>query len=202
MAKFQNRGQAARSTAAVICSLVILLGALTRVAASQGAIQMSIQGYGTVHGQLENATIQPNGTVSMLMLVNDQIQTPQGTFSVSANGLWEGVPNGSAIAGQIHDVAGKVRICILICQNASFVGEGRWSGVLNGSNAAGNFDGAITFTNTPVSQIPVGQAIPVSGTWTTDFPFPIPEFASEIGAYTLVFVIVALSSVCARRRFR
>ena len=181
--------------AAVICSLVILLGALTSVAASQGAMQLSVQGYGTVHGQLENATIQPNGTVSILMLINDQMQTSQGRFPVSANGLWVGVLNGSALTGQIQDVAGKVQICILICQDANFVGEGHWGGLLNGSNAVGNFDGAITFTNSPVPQIPVGQPIPVYGTWTTDFQFPIPEFASGIGTYTLVFVIATLALV-------
>ncbi len=204
MPKLQNRGDARELAAAVICSIVILvlLGALTNVGASPGAMQMSVQGYGTIHGQLENATIQPNGTVSMLMLVNDQLQTSQGTFPVSANGLWVGVKNGSALTGKIQGVAGKVHICVLICQDANFVGEGHWSGLLNGSNALGNFNVTITFTNSPVPQIPVGQPIPGYGTWTSDFQSPIPEFASEIGTYIIVFMIVAFASVRLRSRHR
>jgi hypothetical protein len=202
--KVQNRGNARDLKAAVICSFVILvlLGALTNVGASAGAMQMAVQGFGTVHGQLENATIEPNGTVSMLMLVNDQMQTSQGNYPVSANGLWVGVRNGSALTGKIQGVAGKVQICVLVCQDANFVGEGHWSGLLDGSNAVGNFSGTITFTNSPVQQIPVGQPIPAYGTWTSDFQSPIPEFASEIGTYTLVFMIVAFTLVILRSRQR
>lgn len=204
MPKFQNRGNARKLAAAVICSIVILClpGTFTNVGASTGAMQMSVQGYGTVHGQLENTTIQPNGTVSMLMLVNDQMQTSQGTYPVSANGLWVGVTNGSALTGKIQGVTGKVQICVLICQDANFVGDGHWSGMLIGSSAAGNFSGTITFTNSPVQQIPVGQPIPAYGTWTSDFQSPIPEFKSESGTYALIFMIVAFASVTLRSRHR
>ncbi len=183
-----------------ICSLILALGTLTNVAGSQGSLALSVQGYGTVHGQLENATIQPNGSVSLLMLVNDQLQTSQGAFPTSVSGVWVGTLNGSTVSGQIQDVVGVVRICVLMCQNANFVGVGRWSGLLKGSDAAGHFDGAITFTSSPVPQIRVGQPIPVSGTWTTSFELPVPELIAEIWPYTLVFAVAVCALVTAESR--
>jgi hypothetical protein len=188
-----------RLIAAGFCSLILALG-ITTVAGNQGSLQLTVQGYGTVQGRLENATIQPNGTISILMLVKDQLVTSQGTFPTSAKGLWVGTLNGSSLSGQIQDVAGMVQICILMCEDAHFVGVGSWNGQLNGSNASGNFDGAITFTNSPVAQIPIGQPIPVSGIWTTTFQLPMPELRAGVWSYTLVFAVVASALVSANYR--
>ncbi len=177
--------------AACIYSFVLILGVLTNVAASQGSLQLSVQGYGTIHGELDNAIIQPNGTVSMLMTVNDQLLTSQGTFPMTVSGVWVGTLNGSSVSGQIQDVIGVVHICIVMCQDANLGGKGSWSGVLNGSVGAGDFAGAVTFTNSPVSQIPVGQPIPVTGTWTTAFELPMPELNWGGWGYTLVFALIS-----------
>ncbi len=168
-------------------SLVLILGVLTGVAASQGSLQLSVQGYGTVHGELQNATIQPNGTILMLMTINDHFLTSQGAFPITANGVWVGTHNGSSVSGQIQDV---VHICLITCQDASFGGVGRWSGVLNGSVGTGSFEGTVTFMSSPVSQIPVGQPIPVTGTWTTAFELPMPELRPGVWGYTMVVAVV------------
>ena len=185
--------------AAGICTLILALGTVGGVSAGQGTLRLSVQGYGTVHGQLENATIQPDGTVSLRMVVNDQLMTSQGAFPTTASGHWVGTLNGSTVSGQIQDVVGVVRICTFTCQDASFVGAGHWGGILNGSDAAGDFDGAITFPNSPVPQIPAGQPIPVSGTWTATFELPMPELAAETWPYTLVFAVALCALISASR---
>ncbi len=187
--------------AAYTRSFVLISGVLRSVPASQGSLQLSVQGYGTVHGELDNAAIQPNGTVSMLMTVNDQLLTSHGTFPMTISGLWVGTLNGSSVSGQIQDVAGVVHICIVMCQDADFGAVGTWSGLVNGSVGAGDFAGAVTFTNSPVSQIPVGQPIPVTGTWTTAFELPMPELSWGGWGHTLVFALIssALASAGYRR---
>ncbi len=176
--------------AACTCSFVLILSVLTSVEASQGSLQLSLQGYGTVHGELDNAAIQPNGTVSMLMMVNDQLLTSQGTFPMTVSGVWMGTLNGSSVSGRIQDVAGVVHICIVMCQDADFGAVGTWSGVLNGAVGAGDFAGTVTFTSSPVSKIPVGQPIPVTGTWTTAFELPMPELSWGGWGYTLVLALI------------
>lgn len=178
---------------AVIISLVCVpLVTFTPVSATAGPLQITIQGYGIVAGQLENAIIAPNNSVSMVMVVNDQIQTSSGPAQITGTGRWDGVRNGAALSGQIHEVVGKVQVCILLCVSADFVGQGNWNGSLNGSHGTGVLGGTITFTDSPVPQIPVGHPIPVSGTWTSDFELPVPEFGLQVPTYVILFVIVTL----------
>ncbi len=171
--------------------LLLPLVALNPVAATGGSFQLSVQGYGTVNGQLENPIIEPNNSVSMIMLLNDQLQTSQGTYPISATGVWNGVLNGSTLSGKIQNVSGKVKICVL-CPDANFVGEGHWTGSLNITHATGTFDGTITFTNSPFPQIPVGQPVPVDGTWAADFQQTIPEFRAQSGIYILLLAATTL----------
>ena len=104
-----------------------------------------------------------------------------------------------ALSGQIHGVVGKVQICILLCVGAGFVAQGNWNGSLNGSHGTGVLDGTITFTDSPVPQIPVGQPIPVSGTWASDFELPVPEFGLQLPTYVLLFAIVTFAVLSTRR---
>lgn len=182
-----------------LCSLAMFLVTVAPLNATQGTLQLVIQGYGTIHGQLGNPTFQPNGTLSMQMTVNDQLVTSLGGFPTSASGVWVGNINGTMVSGRIQNVAGVVHICVLVCQDANFVGTGVWNGQLKGSDAAGNFNGAITFTNSPVSQVPVGKPIPVSGTWANSFPMSTPEQTPQTWAYTL-FLAVALSILVSASR--
>ncbi len=177
---------------AIISLVCVPLVAFTPISASAGSVQIAIQGYGTVAGQMENAIIAPNNSVSMIMVVNDQIQTSYGPAQITGTGRWNGVRNGAALSGQIHDVVGKVQVCILLCVSADFVGQGNWNGTLNGSHGTGVLGGTITFTDSPVSQIPVGHPIPVSGTWTSDFALPVPEFGLQLPTYVILFAIVTL----------
>ncbi len=137
-----------RALSIAVLFLMSSIALLTPVAAAGGPIQFTVQGYGTVRGQLENAVIQPNNTISINMLVNDQLQTSQGKFPIFARGIWNGIRNGSTLSGDIRDVTGKMQICILFaCNDANFVGEGHWTGSLNATHATGNYIGTITFTN-------------------------------------------------------
>jgi hypothetical protein len=191
--RFRIRHSGGLVLSITIFLLIVTPAAFAPVAATGGSFELAVQGYGTVHGQLEDAAIQPNNTVSVTMLLNDQLQTSQGTFQTSARGVWNGVRNGSALSGQIRDVGGKVHICFLIaCSDANFVAEGLWRGLLNAIHGTGDLNGTITFTNSPVPQIPVGQPIPVAGTWAADFQTPIPEFRTQFGVYILAFVATAL----------
>jgi hypothetical protein len=156
-----------------------------------GSLQLSLASYGTVQGQLQNAIIYPNNTILMTMNVNDRLQTSLGTIPITATGTWTGVRSDSAVSGSIGNVAGKAQICIIFsCNDANYAGQGQWSGSINATQANGIFQGTITFTNSPVSQIPVGQPISISGTWTADFMIPVPEFGSEFKVFLLVYAIV------------
>jgi hypothetical protein len=184
---------------AIMLLLLIPTVSLMPVTATAGSVQITIQGYGTITGQLENATIKPNNNVSMIMVINDQIQTSNGPAQITGTGSWDGVRNGAALSGQIHGVVGKVQVCILLCVSADFVGQGNWNGSLNGSHGTGVLGGTITFTDSPVPQIPVGHPIPVSGTWTSDFEIPVPEFGLELPTYVILFVIVAFALLATHR---
>jgi hypothetical protein len=170
--------------------LLVPIASFTPITATAGSLQITIQGYGTVAGQLENATIEPNNSVSMVMVVNDQIQTSNGPAQMTGTGTWDGVRNGAGLSGQIQGVVGKVQACILLCLTADYVGQGNWNGSLNGSQGTGVLEGTITFTDSPVPQIPVGKSIPVSGTWTSDFAVPVPEFGMQLPTFVIVFAIV------------
>jgi len=168
----------------------------------QGSLQLILQGYGSVNGQLLDATIQPDGSITMEMIVNNQMQTSYGSFPVTANGVWTGLSNGTSVSGSIQNVTGKVQIFL---SNANFVGSGEWTGSLNGTLAAGTFGGTITFTSSPYpQQIPQNQAIPTTGTWNATLSSsstPVPEFNLKptmlIAAFGLALVLVLI--VVARR---
>jgi hypothetical protein len=183
----------------MICIVSVQLVAFTPVSATAGSVQITIQGFGIVHGQLENVTIAPNNSVSMMMVLNDQIQTSYGPAQITGAGRWDGVKNGVALSGQIHSVVGNVQACSLLCLSAHFVGQGNWNGSLNSSHGTGALSGTITFTDSPVPQIPVGQPIPVSGTWNSDFQIPVPEFGLQLSTCLILFAIVTFAVLSVRR---
>jgi len=165
----------------------------------QGSLQLILQGYGSVNGQLLDAAIHSNNSITMVMIVNNQMQTPYGSFPVTANGVWTGLSNGTTVSGSIQNVTGKVQIFL---SNANFVGSGEWSGSLNGTVAAGTFGGTITFTNSPYpQQIPQNQAIPTTGTWNATLSSsstPVPEFNLKLTMLVAAFGILLLIMVARR----
>ena len=191
----------------VIMAMILLLLAQTNplvqsTSTGTGSLLLQIPGYGTIHGQLENATIHESNAIAMTMTVNDQIQTAQGSFPIQATGNWDGVRNGSAVSGAIRNVSGKIHICIIFsCNDADFVGQGNWTGQLDTSMTAnGNLTVAITFTSSPYPQIQAGHSIPTEGSWTASFAYPVPEFQwSATFSVLLLLVVVALAL---RRRTR
>jgi len=157
---------------AIILILVTSVGSLIHPSAAtarEGSFQLLVRGY-EVDGQLGNAVVQKNGSISMTMTVNDDVQTPIGPASMTVSGRWDGALNGSTLSGSIHDVVGKVEIRFLFWSfHADFVGEGIWNGSLDGVHATGTFNGTVTFTSSELPQIPVNQPQPLSGTWNADF---------------------------------
>ncbi len=162
----------------------------------QGSLQLILQGYGSVNGELLDAAIRPDNSITMEMIVNNQMQTSYGSFPVTANGVWIGLSNGTSVSGSIQNVTGKVQIFL---SNADFVGRGEWTGSLNGTLAAGTFGGTIIFTSSPLpQQIPQNQAIPSTGTWNATLSSsstPVPEFnlnlAMFVAAFGVLMIIVA-----------
>ncbi len=184
-----------------IISVILVQISLTAVAGpGTGSVIVQIQGYGTVHGQLQNALIQPNNSVRMSMVVDDQLQTPQGSFSLQATGDWDGALDNSMLSGTIHDVQGKIHVCIIFsCNDVDFNGRGTWTGQLQTSSVgSGNFTGTITVTNSPYPQIPQGQIIPISGSWTADFIFSIPVTSTnsipELNSNTSLLLLATLTA--------
>ncbi|HYW00332.1 MAG TPA: hypothetical protein VE862_02620 [Candidatus Acidoferrum sp.] len=166
----------------------------------QGSLQLVLQGYGSVNGQLLDATIHQDNSISMEMIVNNQMQTSYGSFPVAAHGVWTGFSNGTSVSGSIQNVTGKVQVFL---SNANFVGNGKWSGSLKGTFAAGTFGGTITFTNSPdTEQIPQNQAIPTTGTWNATFSSsstPVPEFNMTMVAVAfgiLMLIVVVRRNEC------
>lgn len=150
--------------------LLIILVCVAPTAAAEsgtGSVIVQIQGYGTVHGQLQNALIQSNNNVTMSMVVNDQLQTTQGTFPLQATGDWKGSLNNSTLSGTIDNIQGKIHVCVILsCNDVDFNGRGTWTGQLQTTSSGnGNFTGTITITNSPYPQIPPGQTIPIYGSW-------------------------------------
>lgn len=168
----------------------------TSVAASgTGTTTIQIQGYGTIHGQLQNAAIQANNSVAMSMSVNDQLQTQQGSFPLQATGEWSGVLTNSTLSGTIHDVQGKIVVCVIFsCNDVEFSGDGNWTGQLQASSAGnGTFTGTITVTNSPYPQIPQGQTIPIFGAWSANFATAVPEFNSNLSLLLLAILTAAIT---------
>jgi hypothetical protein len=185
--------------------LLIILACVSPTAATgsgTGSVIVQIQGYGTVHGQLQNALIQSNNNVTMSMVVNDQLQTPQGSFPIQATGHWNGALNNSTLSGTIDNVQGKIHVCVFFsCNDVDFSGHGTWTGQLQTtSSASGNYTGTITITNSPYPQIPLGQTIPIYGSWASNFASAVPEFNYNISLLFLATLTVAI--ILTHRRWR
>jgi hypothetical protein len=135
-----------------------------------GAFAFSLESY-TVQGQLSNAVIQADNTVSMTMSINDNLQTSIGAIPITGNGEWYGTVNGATVSGTIENVSGSVQVCyfIFFCGSANYVGNGTWTGTLSGNQGAGTFNGYITFTSSSIPQITLNQPTPVAGTWSSNF---------------------------------
>lgn len=191
-----------------IVALVILLIILVCVSptaatgSGTGSVIVQIQGYGTVHGQLQNALIQSNNNVTMSMVVNDQLQTPQGSFPLQATGDWNGALNNSTLSGTIDNVQGKIHVCVIFsCNDVDFSGHGTWTGQLQtASSGSGNYTGTITITNSPYPQIPLGQTIPIYGSWASNFASVVPEFNYHIILLLLATLMAATILTHRRRR--
>lgn len=135
-----------------------------------GSFAFTLQGY-TVQGQLSNAVIRPDNSVSMTMTVDDSLQTPIGAVPISGSGEWYGTVNGTTVSGTIENVSGSIQVCYLIffCGYANYIGNGMWTGTLSADHGAGTFRGFITFTSSSFSEIPLNRPIPVSGNWSSIF---------------------------------
>jgi hypothetical protein len=155
--------------------LALLLTLTPAVAYAQseptlGSFAFTLQGY-TVQGQLSNAVIRPDNSVSMTMSVDDSLQTPVGAVPISGNGEWYGTVNGTEMSGTIENVSGSIQVCyfFFFCGYANYVGNGTWTGTLSADHGAGTFSGLITFTTSSFSQVPLNRPIPVSGNWSSTF---------------------------------
>jgi hypothetical protein len=135
-----------------------------------GSFTFTLNGY-TIQGQLGNAIIHNDNSVTLTMSVSGNIQTSIVGVPISGSGEWYGTANATSLWGTIQNVHGNARVCILFffCGDANYNGQGTWVGTLSGSQGTGTFQGTITFTSSPVPQIPVNQPIPISGTWTSNF---------------------------------
>ncbi len=135
-----------------------------------GSFAFTLNGY-TVQGQLVNTAIHHDKSVTLTMTIDSTMSTSAGNVPISGRGDWYGVANATSLSGTIQNVQGTARVCILFffCGNANYVGQGTWEGTLSNGQGTGTFQGTITFTSSPVSQIPVNRPIPVSGTWSSNF---------------------------------
>jgi hypothetical protein len=153
-----------RSVSLLLIALVI---SASQVAASsgQGTVQLSIS-FGSVQGQLTDATLFANGTISMKMTINNQMDTSIGPVQITATGEWLGTRNGQQLAGTINNIVGTAGV---ISHNIKFNGKGTFTGTLTGNGGQGSFSGSLTASNSPISEVPANQAIPMSGTWSATF---------------------------------
>jgi len=144
-----------------------------------GSFAFTFRGF-TVQGQLADATIHPDDTVTVVMILDDTLQTPVGPVPISGIGEWNGtVRNDSSLSGTfllsgiIENATGTVRVCVLFfCGDANYVAHGTWEGELSGTQGTGTFQGVITFVSSPLPQIPVNKPIALSGTWSSTFQLP------------------------------
>jgi hypothetical protein len=135
-----------------------------------GSFTFTLSNY-AVQGQLGNAVIRNDNSVTLTMTVSSDIQTSVARVPISGSGEWYGRANATSLSGTIQNVNGNARICMLyfFCSDANYIGQGTWTGTLSGSQGTGTFQGTITFTSSPIPQIPVNQPIPISGTWSSNF---------------------------------
>jgi len=148
--------------------LTISLIAAPAAAQSVGSLQLNL-GNQQISGQLTNLKVA-NGTVSMIMTLNTQIQTQIGPIPITATGVWIGSINGTTVTGTIQSVTGNVDACVLfMCGTSEFIAQGQWTGTINNnSNASGAFTATLTFTSSSFSQVPLNKPEPISGTWNAN----------------------------------
>lgn len=141
------------------------------LAQQEGSFRLSIHapvGSAGMSGKLVNITIQSKGSISMIMVFDNQVQVPYfGSRPLNATGTLNGTQTGSTLSGQIHNLVGKA--CVSTCFDLVFYGEGQWSGTLQGNHATGTIQGTITLTSSPREEVPIGQPLPFSGDWAADF---------------------------------
>jgi hypothetical protein len=186
----------------VLLTILVCVSPAAATGSGTGSVIIQIQGYGTVQGQLQNALIQSNNGVTMSMVVNDQLQTSQGSYPIQATGDWNGTLNNSTLSGTINNVQGKIHVCVILsCNDVDFSGHGTWTGQLQTtSSGSGNYTGTITITNSPYPQIQQGQKIPIYGSWTSDFASAVPEFNYYTSLLLLATLMVAIILTHTRRR--
>jgi hypothetical protein len=162
------------TTCASLLLLVVMFSypvSMVMADSGAGSFTLVVSGY-SINGNLRNVVINPDGSVSMNMVLGGTVQTSLGPVPMTANGVWVGTQNGSTGSGTIQNVSGSANFCYWFwCGSANFVGQGQWSGSLspNSNIGSGGFQGTITFTRSDFSQIPVGQPQPISGTWNAVF---------------------------------
>lgn len=162
--------------AKIFSTLLLLLALFSYLPAAMadsgaGSFTLVVSGY-KVNGNLQNVVLNPDGSISMNMVVDESVSTPYGAVPIVANGVWVGLRNGSTVSGTMQNVAGSTSPCYLAwCGTAKFVGQGQWNGTLNSNSTlgSGGFEGTVTFTSSDFSDVPVGQPQPISGTWNADF---------------------------------
>jgi hypothetical protein len=156
----------------VIVSSFSILPSYVSANSSEGSFRLNVRGY-PVTGRLENAIVQPDGSIVMNMIIDGNVQTPIGPAPISGRGVMDGRIDGSELSGTIRDVQGNVRVCFLFfCGQAEFIGEGNWTGSADGTYATGILDGTITFTTSSFPQVPLNQPQYVSGTWNAELQLP------------------------------
>jgi hypothetical protein len=149
--------------------LILTMLPTLRAEVGTGTFTFTLKGY-TVQGELTNAILHPDNTVTLTMVVDDRLQTFLGPVSIVGNGEWYGALNGTVLSGTIANVTGTVQVCVFFfCGHADYVGNGTWTGALSGAEGSGTFQGVIIFTNSSFPQIPINQPIPISGTWSSTF---------------------------------
>lgn len=179
----------------ILLLILVSVSPASATGSGTGSVIIDIRGYGTVHGQLENAIIQANNIITMSMVVNDQLQTTQGSFPLQATGDWNGIlQNNSTFSGTIDNVKGTIHICVIFsCNDVDFIGQGTWTGQLQASSSgSGNLNGTITVTNSPYPQIPQGQTVPMDGSWTSNFASSVPEFNGNLSLLLLATLTAAI----------
>jgi len=158
------------SVLAFLFFLTFPLAVYAQSGAGGGSFTFAFSNY-TVQGQLRNAIINPNNTVSATMIINDNVQTSIGGIPINGSGAWSGSVNGTSLSGTIQDVQGTLKVCFLFfwCAQANYAGQGTWTGTLSGSQGTGTFQGTVTFVSSSIPQLTLNQPYPISGNWTSSF---------------------------------
>jgi len=139
---------------------------------SAGSLQLTITAsYAsfTVHGEIENAVIYPNNSVSMMFTINDKVLVHGYSSQIMMNGTLDGMRTGSSLAGPMSLVG---EFCIQVCADVGYVGKGQWSGALNQTGGSGTIQGMITVTKSSFEFVAVGATSTFKGTWSADFQPP------------------------------